>query len=95
MANVIISSPTLTNGPLAVEISASAEQRVELTVNPSGRMSVLMLKLLAAAQITIHEKVAPVSPNDPVGTSKVAESILRTLRQAVLAAEAAATDFTA
>lgn len=91
MANIIVSSQTLTNGPLVVEISASAEQRVDLAGNPSGRQSVLLLKLLAAAQITIHEKVSGSVPNEP---NQVVDSILATLKLAVTAAEASSVDYT-
>ncbi len=67
MSNIVINAPQAAPSSVVVEISASAEEKVGLSSNPSGRQSVLRLKLLAAAFITECEKAPSVAqPGQPV-----------------------------
>jgi hypothetical protein len=64
MSNIVINAPQAAPSSVVVEISVSAEEKVKLSENPSGRQSVLRLKLLAAAFITECEKAPKSAGSD-------------------------------
>lgn len=65
MSSIVISTP---QSQIAIEITADAEAQAGVANNPSGRQSVLRLKLIAAAFITECAKAttAPSIPAIPV-----------------------------